>query len=153
MAPRPAKLTTATVPWTLTGLNQEVRWQRGLKCGRLSAGIIPGAAAIYCRDNKGEYLLKDLEWADKAATTVFVVGSGSIEFVGGDLQLVTIGIVKVDGMGDVMVLESDLNALDFKLFLSSQEVRPVGAKGKVGYADVILSHPGQIRAFRGKECN
>ena len=78
---------------------------------------------------------------------------GSLKFVGGDLQLMAIGVVEVDRMGDVMVLESDIDPLSLQFFLGYKKVFPVRPQGKVGHPNDFFRDPRLILAFCGKQGN
>ena len=52
-------------------------------------------------------------------------------FVSGDLELVTVGVTKVDGVRDFVILEFEIDSALFQFALSSEEILFVRAKSEV----------------------
>src|SRR5207237_10200177 len=77
----------------------------------------------------------------------------SCQLVSCDLKLVTVGIAKVNGVRNFVVLEFEFDAALFKLLLCSEKIFPVRTKSEMQHADSVVRRGFGNAAARWKESN
>jgi len=62
-----------------------------------------------------------------------------IELVGRDLELVTVGIMKIDGVRNLVILEFEFDSALFEFALCSEKIFAVRAKGEVKHSNFAVT--------------
>ena len=77
----------------------------------------------------------------------------SCRLVSRDFELVAVGIAKVNGVRNLVVLEFELDGPLLKLLLCSEKIFPVRTKSEMQHADSVVWSGFRIAAARWKESN